>query len=290
MVGGGLLGDHQRLPNLAVGESPRGELRYLALARGEARCAQPGGTCRGESGGRALERKDRGLLQGQQAALSAGTRERGGGQAAPRPSMPALEIGTVRGPERRAQRLQGCLAGRKQPRRVGRSAVGRGDGSEADQALGHPPTLAKPAEQDERLREERRRPPRVPGGERDIAEVVHHVGLGAQAKLAVLIVAEATSLVAMDAAEAFFGVATLALALGLIVAGAAVAKAGRWSGWRRFCPLACGLYIPLVLLPSSALPGFAMNYAIGIWGVCWLLFGLALRVEAARRGPVRQQR
>ena len=29
-----------------------------------------------------------------------------------------------------------------------------------------------------------------------------------------------------------------------------------------------------------ALPGYAMNYAIGLWGVCWLLLGLALRAEA----------
>ena len=98
--------------------------------------------------------------------------------------------------------------------------------------------------------------------------------------LAVLLVAEATSLVAMSAAEVLFGIATLALALGLILAGAAVLRAGRWGGWRRFTPLACGLYIPLVLLPSFALPGLAMNYAIGLWGVCWLLVGLALRAGA----------
>ncbi len=99
------------------------------------------------------------------------------------------------------------------------------------------------------------------------------------AGLGVLEAAEAASLVEMSAAEVLFGVATLALALGLILTGVAVLSAGRWSGWRRLTPLACGLYIPLVLFPSFALPGFAMNYAIGVWGVCWLLLGMALRAE-----------
>jgi hypothetical protein len=99
--------------------------------------------------------------------------------------------------------------------------------------------------------------------------------------LAVLVVAEGTSLVAMDAAVVLFSLATLALAVGPILAGVAVLRARRWAGWQRFTPLACGLFVPLVLMPAFALPGFASNYAIGIWGICWLLLGLALRTEAA---------
>ncbi|MCC6629998.1 MAG: hypothetical protein IT340_21685 [Chloroflexi bacterium] len=79
--------------------------------------------------------------------------------------------------------------------------------------------------------------------------------------------------------DALYGLATLALGLGPILAGVAVMRAGRWDNWRRFTLLACGLYVPLALLPSMALPGLAMNYAIGLWGVCWLLLGLALRAE-----------
>jgi hypothetical protein len=55
-----------------------------------------------------------------------------------------------------------------------------------------------------------------------------------------------------------------------------VLRAERCAGWRRFTPLACGLFIPLVLLPSFALRGFAMHYALGAWGVCWLLLGLSM--------------
>ena len=98
--------------------------------------------------------------------------------------------------------------------------------------------------------------------------------------LVVLVAAEAAWLTGLGAADALYSLATLALALGPILAGIAIVRAGRWGGWRRFALLACGLYVPLVLLPSFALPGFAMNYALGLWGVCWLLVGLALRAEA----------
>ncbi len=98
--------------------------------------------------------------------------------------------------------------------------------------------------------------------------------------LAVLVVAEVSWLAELGATDALYGIATLAMMLGLILAGAAVLRVARWTGWHRFTLLACGLYIPLVLMPAFALPGYASNYAIGLWGVCWLLLGLALRAEA----------
>ncbi len=100
--------------------------------------------------------------------------------------------------------------------------------------------------------------------------------------LAVLTAAEFSWLARTGAADALYGIATLAMMLGLILTGVAVLRAGRWAGWQRFTPLACGLFIPLVMLPSFALPGLAMHYAIAGWGVCWLLLGLALRAQTTR--------
>ena len=57
------------------------------------------------------------------------------------------------------------------------------------------------------------------------------------------------------------------------------APAPRWAGRRWPAALDCGLFIPLILMPSFALPGYAPNYAIGLWGICWLLLGVALRAE-----------
>lgn len=97
--------------------------------------------------------------------------------------------------------------------------------------------------------------------------------------LSVLTVAEATATVTMTVASALYGLATLLMAVGLVMTGAAVLRFGRWSGWKRFTPLACGLFIPLVLMPAFALPGFAAHYAIGLWGGGWVLFGMALLSE-----------
>ena len=58
-----------------------------------------------------------------------------------------------------------------------------------------------------------------------------------------------------DAAVPFYSVATLAMMLGLVLAGVAVLRAGRWREWRRYTVLATGLFIPLILMPAFALPG-----------------------------------
>jgi len=84
----------------------------------------------------------------------------------------------------------------------------------------------------------------------------------------------------MDVAVAFYSTATIALILGLTLLGVAVLRTGRWTGWYRFTPLACGLFLLLVVFPALFLPGYASNYAIGAWGICWLLLGLALLAES----------
>lgn len=98
--------------------------------------------------------------------------------------------------------------------------------------------------------------------------------------LATMTVAEIAWLAGSAAADVLYPVATLAQLLGLVLVGVAVLRAGRWGGWHRFTPLACGLYILLVLPLSFALPGLAMHYGLGAWGICWLLLGVAQLAEA----------
>ena len=40
------------------------------------------------------------------------------------------------------------------------------------------------------------------------------------------------------------------------------------------------IYIPLVLPLSFSLPGLAMHYGLGAWGICWLLIGASQLAEA----------
>jgi hypothetical protein len=96
-------------------------------------------------------------------------------------------------------------------------------------------------------------------------------------------VAEPLSLIDMDSAELCYIGASLLMMLGLILAGVAVLRAGRWTGWRRCTPLACGLFMPLVIFPSFALPGDGSTYAVGLWGICWLLLGVAQLAEGEGR-------
>jgi hypothetical protein len=75
------------------------------------------------------------------------------------------------------------------------------------------------------------------------------------------------------AVDTLFGIASLLTAGGLLAAGWATLRAGRWSAWRRMTPLACGLW-------SLALIGFVFTdvrmLAIAVYGLCFLAFGIAL--------------
>jgi hypothetical protein len=77
------------------------------------------------------------------------------------------------------------------------------------------------------------------------------------------------------------GICAMGLGLGMILAGAAVLRAGRWQDWRRFIPLLFGLYPFLLIMPFIFLTGAPDFVAIGGWGVFSLLLGVALRAEDA---------
>lgn len=92
----------------------------------------------------------------------------------------------------------------------------------------------------------------------------------ALAGIAVLCAAEPVTLISLGAAYPLFGVAMLGMATGLIMAGVAVARAGRWTGPSRFSLASAGLFIPLVMVPAMFIPGLWFHYAIGLWGLTFL--------------------
>jgi hypothetical protein len=117
-----------------------------------------------------------------------------------------------------------------------------------------------------------------------------HVG----ARLAVAgsllyVVAHALSVVAYDAALddpiavavlSCFGVGTLLTAVGLITAGTAALRSGVWSSWRRYTPLALGIWMA-VMMPlqfTAALP-----VAVGIYALAAMVLGLSMIIEALMR-------
>lgn len=75
----------------------------------------------------------------------------------------------------------------------------------------------------------------------------------------------------------------------MLVVGGVTVRAGRWTGWRRFTPLLCGLGIPVGLLIAVAAGPEAMRrFGAAHFFVAWLLLGYAVRTAGrARFGPAR---
>lgn len=84
-------------------------------------------------------------------------------------------------------------------------------------------------------------------------------------------------------AAMMFEVAPLVIGLGMLLAGVAVLRARRWSGWRRIVPLVIGVYVFVVFLPVA----IAVATEAGFWAALlgWFLgyaaLGLAVVVEAS---------
>jgi hypothetical protein len=89
-----------------------------------------------------------------------------------------------------------------------------------------------------------------------------------------------------------YGVSTNLIGLGMVVAGIAVVRAGVWTGWARWIPLAIGIMHFVVVTPAIFSGGFvAGRLAIGSWMLLFGALGFALvrhvtgQVTAARRSP-----
>ncbi len=106
------------------------------------------------------------------------------------------------------------------------------------------------------------------------------------AAFAALALAELTNDLSKTIANVLYGFGTLGAASGLLLVGAATIRARRWASWRRFTPLASGLFLVVVVMPSFALPGRAFGYFIGLWGITFLLLGIAMLTEPSNNEQV----
>ena len=104
------------------------------------------------------------------------------------------------------------------------------------------------------------------------------VGLGIALVASVLFLPfEVLVAINLELGGALLGLCALAQGLGLLLAGIAVLRAGRWGGWQRFTPLSCGLYTFLVLIPALALSPEGYNaWALVGWQIPFALLGVAL--------------
>lgn len=73
-----------------------------------------------------------------------------------------------------------------------------------------------------------------------------------------------------------YGAASILTGVGLTLAGVAVIRARRWTGWPRYIVLACGLAVFVVVLPAVSGPMVAGRLALVAWMLLWAALGIAL--------------
>ncbi len=108
-----------------------------------------------------------------------------------------------------------------------------------------------------------------------------------------LAVAEVITEGAPAASDTLFAVAPNLVGLGLVLAGIAVLRTGRWTGWRRYVALTLGIYVFVVMTPviivAGGPPAVPAIGALLVWEVLWVLLAVAVLRETAKeaqRGTV----
>lgn len=90
-----------------------------------------------------------------------------------------------------------------------------------------------------------------------------------------------------DVMDMLYGVSSLVVAVGLIMVGVAVMRAGRWRGWHRFVPLALGVYVIVPMGPLLMASHDLARFGIGGWMLGFAALGWALVATAADGGSPR---
>jgi hypothetical protein len=93
---------------------------------------------------------------------------------------------------------------------------------------------------------------------------------------------------------AIFGLASIASTVGFLVIGRTTLRAGVWHDWRRFTPLATGIWLA-ALTPLSLAAPQALHGGVGLYGLCLLAMATALYTYpapniAATAGQLQPQR
>jgi hypothetical protein len=76
--------------------------------------------------------------------------------------------------------------------------------------------------------------------------------------------------------DVLYGVSSVAVGVGLILAGIAVRNGGRWAGWRGLVVLVTGIFVFVPMMPALMGPFLLARVAITIWMLLFAALGYAL--------------
>lgn len=76
--------------------------------------------------------------------------------------------------------------------------------------------------------------------------------------------------------DVLYGVASVAVGVGLILAGIAVRRRGRWTGWRGVVVLVAGIFVFVPMMPALMGPFILARLAITAWMLLFAALGYAL--------------
>ena len=80
--------------------------------------------------------------------------------------------------------------------------------------------------------------------------------------------------------DMLYGVASILIGLGLVLAGVAVVRASKWDGWHRFVGLICGASVFVIVIPGVFGPFLAGRLAITVWMLTFAVLGWVLYTRA----------
>lgn len=76
--------------------------------------------------------------------------------------------------------------------------------------------------------------------------------------------------------DALYGVSSVAVGVGMILAGIAVRRRGLWTGWRAAVVLAAGIFVFVPMLPALMGPFVLARLSITVWMLLFAALGYAL--------------
>jgi hypothetical protein len=84
--------------------------------------------------------------------------------------------------------------------------------------------------------------------------------------------------------DGLYGISCVAVGVGMTVVGVGVVRHGLWASWRRWTPLAIGVWVFIPMTPSIMVGYVPARVTITIWMLLYAALGWALVSASSRAG------